>query len=314
MISVVIACLNDQIELEATCRSIRDTAGNKVEIIVTDDCSNSPINIMDSSLLVRVIHNRWHCGVGPSRTIGVYHARNKYILICDSHMRFTPGWYEEAMRRIDGRPTTIHCATCLGLEEGRMDVNHPVGTYRGATMNVCGPDRQAAGRYQVFEGVWLPGDTADDAEIPCVMGANYFMPRDWFLKLNPLQHLRSWGGDEVMLAVKSWLAGGDCRYMKNVRIGHKFWTKTNKLPYRIPIVDLIWNQLFAIHTLTDPRLATALIDRLVKTQLPNDWGLALRALRENWREVAQEQAANAALFKHDFRWYAAKFGLAMPAG
>ncbi len=303
-LSVVIACLNDP-AITATCQSIRDTTtGKPVEIVVVDDMSPTPVAAyLKPEFGVNLIVNKHRCGVGPSRTIGVLNATGEYILICDAHMAFSPGWFDEAMRRIAGRPTTIHCATCIDMDRQEC-------VYRGATMNVCGPDRQVKGKIQVLEGVWMPGDMPDDAELPAIMGACYFMPRAWFLKLNALAHLRSWGMDEPMLAIKSWLAAGDCRYLKNVRIAHKFWPK-GKLPYRIPVADIIWNKLFAIHTLTPPDIAAKLEAKLQTCYPPSEWQLAQRDLKRDWRIVAQEQSYNRTIFRRDFYWYLRKFGLAI---
>src|SRR2546422_6959798 len=42
--------------------------------------------------------------------------------------------------------------------------------------------------FRSLEAVWNKTPVEDDAEICAIMGACYFMPRDWFLKLNALRH------------------------------------------------------------------------------------------------------------------------------
>ncbi len=37
-------------------------------------------------------------------------------------MRFEPGWYEIALARIEAKPNVLYCCTCLGMEEGRMEI------------------------------------------------------------------------------------------------------------------------------------------------------------------------------------------------
>jgi glycosyltransferase involved in cell wall biosynthesis len=306
-ITLVIATHNEEpATLIKTLQSALNCAGQPVEAIVVDDASNTPATaVIPKELLVKIITNRFRCGVGASRSIGVCHATGDYILITDSHMRFPQGWYEAAAQRIFGHTQTVYCATCLDMENNRA-------VYRGAKLLVCGNDLQAPGKYQVFEGVWLSGDTPDDAELSCIMGASYFIHRDWFQKLQPLRCLRSWGQDEVMMSIKSWLAGGDCRYLKPVEIAHRFWP-SKQLPYRIPIADIIWNQMFAIHTLTPPAIANNLIAQLRQAHLPNVFRMAESMLKDNWSLVATEQAYNQTIFKRDFHWLARHFGFSLTA-
>lgn len=308
-LTVVITCLNDP-HVEATCRSIRETAGDRPEIVVVDDCSATPVSI-DPSLKVLVVHNRFRVGVGPSRTIGVYHAED-FVLLCDSHMRFTEGWYENAMRRMEGRPHTIHCPVCLGLDANNMDPATARQVYQGATINVCGPDRQKKDGYQVLEGCWMPGDTADDAELACVMGGAYFISKEWFLKLDALSHLRSWGSDEVMLSIRSWLHGGDVRFMKNVRIGHRFLLPKEKQPYSVIAWHPIYNKLFAVHTLCDACSIDFLAEKVRNTTNATDYNWAKSHIKEDWHIVHLDRMRSQANWKHDFRWFCQKFALALP--
>lgn len=313
-LSVIIAALNEA-DLGNTIQSLRDTAGSRPEVIVVDDSSIMPIQVFDDvgKENTRVIHNPMRCGVGPSRTIGVLHAKGEYVMICDAHMRFTEGWYEETLLRVAMRPKTVHCATCLAFDSQHMDLSNPTHVYTGGSLNVYGKDRVKGAETQVMEPIWGPKVT-DDTELPCVMGAAYVCPRDWFLTLNPLAHLREWGSDELFISLKSWLAGGDCRYMWAVRIGHKFLLKGERQRFNVRVGHTVYNRLFGIYTLvSDPVLQDKLVT-LLKTAVPvADWVAGWTLIRDNWGLVAVEQARNAALFKHDFRWFAAKFALPLPA-
>lgn len=316
-LSVVFATLNDQKEAVATIKSIRDTAGDKVQIVVVDDGSATPLAAMCSNEELRhavVVTNAHRCGVGPSRTIGVQVANGDYILICDSHCRFMPGWYEVLMEAFK-QPHGVLCGQCLAFDSKHMPkdpVFECVTTYQGGTLNVCGPDKQNKAKTQVMEGVWMPPPVEDKQELPCVMGACYAMSRGWFLQIDPLRNLRSWGVDEVMLSVKTWLAGGECRYLEGMKIGHKFLLKHERQPFNVPSGDTTWNKLFAIHTLCPTHLANRLSDELRKTVHPQEWTLATSMLKRDWFLVAQEQARNRRLFVHDLSWLAQKFNLPLP--
>lgn len=306
LLSIVIACHSDP-DIANTVASIRATAGGAPEVVIVDDASARPV----PPLSPVVIRNSRRCGVGPSRHVGVLSSSGRMILIVDSHMRFTPGWYEALVTRLTGRDDTLICCTCLGLDANNMDPDKPKAVYHGGTINVLGPDRNARnGRTQVLEAVWERGPAPeDDAEIPCCLGACYAMHRDWFLKIAPLHNLRSYGEDELMLSVKSWLAGGSVRLHKGVRIGHRFRLDKEKSPFLVPREDLLFNKLFAIYTLLPPKLADVLVAALRKN---SGFGLSRRNADANWSVIEVERAYNRTIFTRDFLWLADKFKLNIP--
>lgn len=313
-LSVVIASLNES-DLQNTIYSIRDTAGSRPEIIVVDDSSNMPVLVVDDigEDNTHVIHNPIRCGVGPSRTIGALHASGDYLLLVDGHMRFTENWYDKALIRLASRPKTIHCAQCVGLTTQQMDPMQSTQRYWGGTLNIYGQDRSGNGKMQVLEPIWGP-KVDDDAEIPCVMGACYFITRDWFLYLNPLAHLRSWGEDETMLSLKCWLAGGDVRFFGDVQIGHKFLTNGERQRFSVPVGYTVYNKLFAIRTLLAPPLAKRLEELYKPTVPPRDRISAEMILRDNAASIALEYSRNhQVLFKHSFEWFVERFGLSLPS-
>lgn len=306
MISAIITTLNDSAELAKTVQSIRATSQG-VEIVIVDDASYMPVQCAEA----KVVHNPIRIGVGPSRHIGVLNATQPFILLLDSHMRFESGWLEKMLPRLQSNPQTIYCTTCLSLRHETMSMAQAISEYCGATLNVYGPDRNDPGRKQVFEAVWNTSKPANDAEICCVMGANYFMACDWFLKISPLRHLRQWGQDETMLSVKSWLAGGDCRFVSDVRIGHRFSDAKQKsfiLQSGYPTA----NRTFAIRTLCPPKLADKLIELLEKVEPSKEIQDANLILRNDQHTIRVEQDRNRSLFTRDFYWLAQKFGLALP--
>ena len=224
-LSILITVHNEYEETQKTIASIRATAGDKPEIIVIDDASQVPLSLKD--LGCHLIRNETRAGVGPSRHIAATAAGADWLLIIDCHMRFEPGWFEKTMAHIEGRTTTLFCGSCIALSPGQMDIRKATEAYHGATINFYGPDKHHPEKNQVLEGVWLKDREGDDYPIPCVMGASYVLSRDWFFHIGGLRMLRQWGGDEVLLSLKTWLAGGDVRMMKKLRVGHQFREKSH---------------------------------------------------------------------------------------
>lgn len=307
-LSVIIASANDPL-LNDTVRSIRKTAGLKVEVVICDDCSANPVRCDEADLIV---HNRHRCGVGPSRHIAATYARGEFILITDAHMVFLPAWYEILMSYLnetkDAVSNTLYCGTCLGLSKDNMDVTHPDATYQGATLKICGPDANAKGRSQVMEVIWNPATPEDNAQIPCVMGACYVTNRDWFLKLAPLRFLRGWGGDELMLSLSAWLCGGEVRYAKRFRVGHRFKSPNEKL-FTTPIGYPTFNKLFAVYTLLDSVHQSPIVGAIKQTVPGVEWAAAEKLVRSEWPTITTESARYHSMFQMNFSGFCRRFGL-----
>lgn len=326
LLSVVIPCLDDPSILD-TVASIRETAPLDVQIVVVNDSStiNLGWHILKHSPNVVVVENRNRIGSGPSRHLGALYAAGEWLLHTDSHMRFTPGWLQQALEAIthtehDERATgqsigsTVFCATMIALEADGSE--H--GRYAGATLNVLGQDPGmvgdhypgAKGGQQVFEANWLTNKPEHGAEIPCVMGACYFVQRDWYLALSPHRFLRSWGKEEEMLSVKTWLAGGKVRYLATVEIGHIFRGAKERVPYEIPQSHLLYNKLFCLWTLLPKELRTRLIEELGRTEPTVHLERAKALIAQDVHIVTTEMATmpRAMMFED----YCRKFAIPLP--
>lgn len=318
-LTIVIASHADNAECLETVNSIYATAPQaccdlRLRIIIVDDASPVPVSLTIPTVerygAVMHYRNRHRIGCGPSRHVGAsLDHGGEWLLITDSHMRFLPGWFEAWEERADRSITTMHCGSCVPFDAKNPTPNL-AKAYFGADWNFYGNDRNTKPgvrpKTQVFECVWRSEQTGDQYELPAVMGASYFIHRDFFLGLNALRHLRSWGGDEQELSLKVWLAGGCIRMLKGAKIAHKF--KLSALN-KIQPWEVAYNKLFLINTLLPKPHATALIAR---THRDMHLTIASKRLREDWHLVESELAHNAAVFRHDFWWYLEKFGLKCP--
>lgn len=292
-LSIVIPSLNDT-ELLNTIYSIRLTSPPEVEIIVVDDKSDQTVRIPDK-MKVKVFRNPFRMGVAQSRQFGAEVASGDVILFLDAHMRCEPGWYENAIARLESNPKTIYNGSCLGLNEKTgMDLSKFQGVYSGATLRIFDPASK-----EILEGKWMCHK--DDSEIPCLMGAIYFVPRDVFFAIGGLKALEQWGTDEPYLSLKAWLAGYQIKQLNTVRIGHKF-RKT--APYATKSLWLPYNKIRAIMTIFDQPTSDFLLKQFPKRDSTT---LALNKITERKKEVVAEMEFNHSIFKHDLEWFCQKF-------
>lgn len=306
--SIVFPCVNDQVEAVETARSARETAPD-AEILVIDDCSAATLTF-PPELNIRVHRNRHRIGAGASRHVGMQIATGSHVLMLDSHCRLEAGWLEKfnfffGVGNDAGNPhNTVYCGICHGFTPKIPPFVRPSGIYYGANLQFIGHDPNQASRIQVLEGVWA-GQRPDNTEISCPMGACAIVPRQRYLELGGWQHLRMWGCEEQMLALKFWLSGGEVRLFHGLKSWHRF-RDGEKMPFRLETWAPIYNKLFTIHTMFPDDLAAHMISRLPKGA---DLNKAVETIRRDWGLVEAERAHNASLFVHDALWLCEKFNV-----
>ena len=307
MISVCITCRYDQEETNATIRSIRETAGDLPEVVVLDDGSDQPLLLDDKNVVFRTVHGR--AGVGPARHIAATMASRKHLLIIDAHMRFEPGWYERALERLESSDDTLWGCTCVHLNAENMQMKPESKTYNGATLNFFGPNKNKPHLMQFIEPVWIPKERhpANNDVIPCVLGAAYFMPRSLFFKIGGMRMLRHWGSSEPYLSLKVWLAGGECRQMTDVRIGHQFRTATT---YTYKIAATLYNKLMIAATLFPEDATAFMVAKMRQHALPaQDFKIAMDLFRNDQSNIEIERVFAERVFTRSLEEYLERFGM-----
>lgn len=299
-LSIIIPVLNDNDEVNLTIKSIRETTPNSVEILVIDDGSDIPVVLDDKDVKLFRFNDR--LGAGQARHFGAVNAQSKHLLFIDSHMRFETGWYENAMCRVIGEENTLWCGACLGLDSSMMNVKTPIGVYTGADLVLYKQSNNT-----IFDGVWKSDVVdSDDYEISCVMGACYFIHRDWYFHIRGLEQTMMWGSEEPILSIKTWLAGGKVRLMKSVRIGHKFRSSAS---YSTNVSHVYYNKFAYSYMLLPIDMYNTIISKF-----PNDGNkiAALQLIEQNKSKLDEEKKYYISIFKHNIYWLCNKFGIEIP--
>jgi len=297
-LSVIIPVLNDEVDLKVTVSGLlNSTPADRVEIIVVDDFSDTPVaDLPDSVKLIRLPERR---GVAFARHLGAMLATGKWLLMIDSHMQFGKNWYELMMPRIRSEPDyrVAFNGTCLGLGFGAKTLEEYKGRYCAATICLWNEKE-----LDLIEGKWLPTSPIDDAEVPCFMGACYVFTRIWFLELGGLSALRMWGSDEPYLGLKCWMYGGSIRFMSRVEFGHKF---RDSAPYVTQVWNIVYNKARIAAELFDAEdrdVAFALLAR----KYPDEWRYVLQQLSEDASLISQARSRPKV---RDLDWYCQRFNI-----
>lgn len=253
-LSVIITALNEEQErLNRTIKTILDNSDQNVEIIVVDDCSDNIVSNIYPS--IKLFRNPIRLGCALSRHFGATVASGKYLLFTDAHMIYHPEWYSSFNEIVANLNDNIAiCGTCLGLDDTHTDINKSCGSYTGARLALY--DKR---ENQVIEGKWIQEKVGDLYEISCMMGAIYFINKDYFFKLRGLSDLKMWGSDEPCLALKILRSGGKMVMSKKIIAGHFFRESS---PYVTGMQYLVYNKIRMAKTLLPDDIGQKLIDKL----------------------------------------------------
>jgi len=269
-LSIVMAFRNEGIEPEMTVRSILETCGKAgIEILAINDCSDEEKDFSQYPQ-VRYISNIERLGVTVCRDLGVDEARSENVLIIDAHMRFKKdNWVDKGVEAIEKNPASIFCTTSVDisgnfdLKQAVLPIDHGLPYYAGCGLKLFltqkdNPRRPGSYR-NIIESKWAEERYGKMHQIPCLMGSNYFFKKTWYQKLHGFKGLKTWGNSEPFLSLKSWLAGGDVKVMKDIEIGHLYRRKN---PNAVPDEHIIYNKAVTAKILFTPGFADELIDFL----------------------------------------------------
>jgi glycosyltransferase involved in cell wall biosynthesis len=228
-ITVAICFANERHEVARTVASIRDTAGGTVDILLMDDASDPDFDYaaVADRFHCRLHRNRERQGPGRCRTLATDMADTEIVLLLDGHTRFeSSNWRERVEAAIDSDPEGLFCVESLPLNPEAEWTGQRIGW--GAWVNL---EPKADGT--LLLPVWNTRALAGGLSVPvaCVLGGAYAFRRQYFQRLGGHLGLLQYGGEEPSMCIKSWLAGGSCRLIIGVRIGHIYRQQIG-MPYR----------------------------------------------------------------------------------
>ena len=307
-ITVVIPVFNEGEEFRNTLQSIRDTSPpSAVDIVCVDDGSTDglPYEEWSKHFGARCLRNRHRAGTGPSRELGIFESKTRFVITTDSHMRFgSDGWYRKICDEIAAEPNAAYCTMCTKIDVDDSGELVYGDDYFGGDIKLVTGD--VGNGTEIIEAKWRTTDDPEAGpEIPCILGANYAFDKDFFFRMKGFNGMRMWGFEETYMSLKAWLSGASCRLIRDVSIGHIFREAS---PYTTQVWNLYYNKMFIARTIFPPNYAELLIDKL-----PRDWNfitadsemqkasLYVSAMRDYYRSI----------FVRDVDWLRDRLGIGM---
>lgn len=244
-LTVVIPVHNEGDELAATLRSIRQTAGGQVDILVVDDGSTDGFDYAAAAATfgATYLHNPESLGAAAAKEKGVRCCRTPYFLLLDAHMRFyADDWTDRLLAELrrDGRQVLCCQTRVLRRRDGELvedKVEQAFGAY--VYMGKHGLMPTAAWNLS-------PTDAVRSGRIPCVLGAAYASSRAYWMELRGFEGLLGFGCEEPYVSLKAWLEGGGCCLLPDIVVGHIYKESS---PYSRRFAKYLYSHLLVAETL-----------------------------------------------------------------
>lgn len=256
--TVIIPFMNEGEEVGITVRSARETAGERIDIIVINDKSTDGYDYERDLKGLNVIYiiNKFNIGAAAAKEKGVQLARTPYFIIIDAHMRFyNDNWLNRYLDELKLNDRRILCCQTRWLKkEGTKTIDtggaHTCGAYLTFDSEEIPP--------QIHWNVCEEDEMPQNGRIPAVLGATYGASKAYWNKIKGLKGLIHYGCEEAYLSIKAYKEGGSCGFLKDITIGHIY---RDKAPYRVRNTENTYNNFLIIRTLFPVQLRYEAIER-----------------------------------------------------
>ncbi|XP_050400380.1 polypeptide N-acetylgalactosaminyltransferase 1 [Patella vulgata] len=194
------------------------------EIILVDDHSTreyllEPLErVLSPFKHISVIRTPYAMGPASTRNYGARHTKGNVIIFFDSHCEVGSRWIEPLLDAIAKDTTRIVTPKIGVLSPDTMEA-------RGVGDNIRSLINWSLGSlFGSFpESVLEKYNITDPIPLPSLMGAVFAMDREYFFKIGGMgDYFNGWGGEDVDLAIKSWLCGGGLALCRCSTIGHVY--------------------------------------------------------------------------------------------
>lgn len=251
-LTIIMPFKNEKEEVEKTIFSIRSTAKN-VRILLIDDASDDNFNYKD-------VANFWNCdyirnkktlSTAACRDLGVNQIKTKYFIHIDSHMRFYQNnWNLHLLKKLQKyKKAIIYGSSIIIKSKDRVYINED-----------CKSKSDALGCYISFDEYNFPSSFWQGCikiskknktvlNTPALMGACYASNVKFWKSIEGYYGLYSWGDEEALISLKTWLLGGKIILDRNFLVGHIY--RTGNTPFKFLNTEKHWcNCIFLIYLFT----------------------------------------------------------------
>ncbi|KAK3108799.1 hypothetical protein FSP39_016001 [Pinctada imbricata] len=235
LVSVIIPFRNEALSvLLRTVHSIINTTPqqNLVDIILVDDGSTdddvkSVLEVHVKGMTkVKILRLSSSVGLMGSRQKGIENATSDIIVVMDSHMEVTAGWFEPIATEMKMDPKALLTGQVGVIDRDTFQFqSFPLDKVPENSL-----DYQTFDFYLYQTGAFLKEEylktrkmKSDPFYIPAIQGNFFMMNRTMFLKLGGFDlGMKLWGAEQFELSFKVWMCGGSIKCVPCSLAGHLY--------------------------------------------------------------------------------------------
>lgn len=297
-LTIIIPFKNEGDEVEKTIYSLSSMMYYKNTIIVINDGSDDGYhyrNSLNGDNIIYIEHDK-SMGVAGSRDHGIALCKTEYFIMLDAHMRaYTKNWDVILLQELKKNKRAIFCCRTINIDE-HDNIRYTDYGGMGVILNINDLSYVWNDKY-----VYDDNNVSNSFIVPCVMGASYSSNVDYWKRLHGLYGLRSYGYDEQLISIKTYLEGGECRAIGNILWGHKFRTAL-EVPYNIKNIDFIFNKFYIIEIFFPWKEKTIILHNL-KTEYGDEiFNNAVTLIGNVKDKILKEKKYYRQIFCHDFSY------------
>jgi glycosyltransferase involved in cell wall biosynthesis len=314
--SVIVAAHNEGDRVAQTIETcLSTTEALDPEIVIVDDASTDGAagDAAHRYPRIELVRHERRAGASGAKATGAGRARGDVLVFLDGHTKAEPGAIERLVRgveELDG--SAILTPAVAALDVTRWTNDHSVMGH--------------GYRFELrrFECEWLPVgqlhryDGRAYYESPGLIGCAFAVSRNLYFQLRGFDaHMRSWGVEDLDLALKAWLTGARVLHDPEAIVGHHFRAKFDN--YAVPAQDVLVNQLrmarkHFTHSVWEQWVSAmrSHTEGQVNGHPEGVWAEAWHLFEQDRASVEDERAYLLARRARDEFWYAHRFGLAWP--
>lgn len=246
-ITAIISFRNEYEEIEKTVASLRATTNN-MPIILLNDAS-------DKDYDYKFVADKYHCkymenetpsGCAGARNDAVKHVETDYFILLDGHMRtYENDWDKRALEIIkEHGKNNIYFGTSIVISKNEYnEYTNETGKQNNKTYGCV-----LSGETYTLTPKWTYNNVSENFDdndnvipVPIMLGACYICSVKFWNKIRGLDGLLSWGQDETLLSLKTWLSGNKVLLIKDMLFGHVY---RSKRPYNANGIEMNSNHIY----------------------------------------------------------------------
>lgn len=251
MVSIVIPSRNE-IFLTKTIKDILEKATGEVEVIAVLDGYWLPGEEIIDDPRVKYLHRGSSRGMRAAINAGAAVATGKFLMKCDGHCMFAPGFDEELSRSCEENWVMIPRRKRLDAEKWEVqDVGKPDVDYEFLSYPYWKPEEVG-----IHGTIWTQRivDRLDKPEYdiddnPAFQGSCWFMHKKFFDTVLEGMQEEGYGtfiGEPQEIGMKAWLSGGAVKINKKTWYAHLHKGKTYGRGYSIGKTELYDGNAYSV--------------------------------------------------------------------